>query len=172
MALRLGSVIHREGRLFLPSSQTTGAGGETVHQQISFTLSLDKASYQFSATSPAHMEATLIFFSTVSPPVVLEFFSLQHFEIIIINDNGDQVFQWSAGRAFPQIASNIPVTGEIEWDVDVTLADNLTANQGRPLPAGNYIAQAFLVNRTDVGTRNPQAFSRKYAANVMFTIAP
>jgi hypothetical protein len=104
--------------------------------------------------------------------VVLEFFSLQHFDVIIINDNGDQVFQWSAGRAFPQIASNIPVTGEIEWDVDVTLADNLTANQGRPLPAGNYIAQAFLVNRTDVGTRNPQAFSRKYAANVMFTIAP
>lgn len=92
--------------------------------------------------------------------------------MIIINDNGDQVFQWSAGRAFPQTASNIPVTGEIEWDVDVTLADNLTANKGKPLPAGNYIAQAFLVNRTDVGTRNPPAFSRKYAASVMFTIAP
>ena len=84
----------------------------------------------------------------------------------------DQLFQWSAGRAFSQIASNIPVTGEIEWDVDITLADNLTANKGTALPAGKYIAQAFLVNHTDVGTRNPHAFSKKYSASVMFTITP
>jgi hypothetical protein len=166
----LDQLFIEKGGYSMPSSQTTGAGGETVHQQISFTLSLDKASYQFSATSPAHMEATLIFFSTVSPPVVLEFFSLQHFEIIIINDNGDQVFQWSAGRAFPQIASNIPVTGEVKWDVDVALVDNLTANKGKALPAGRYIAQSFLVNHTDLGTRNPPAFSKKYAANLQFTI--
>ena len=97
---------------------------------------------------------------------------MRHFDVIIINDNGDPVFQWSAGRAFPQIASNIPVTGEIEWDVDITLADNLTSNKGRALSAGDYIVQAFLVTHTDVGTRNPQAFSKKYAASVMFTIAP
>jgi len=152
--------------------QAQGAGGETIYQQVAFTLALNKAVYPFNETAPSHAQANLVFISTVAPPVVLEFFSLQHFDVIIINDNGDKVFQWSAGRAFPQIASNIPVTGEIEWDVDVTLADNLTANKGKSLPAGNYIAQAFLVNRTDVGTRNPQAFSRKYAANVMFTIAP
>ena len=154
----------------IPQSQ--GAGGETIYQQVAFTLALDKAVYPFNATAPSHAQANLVFISTVAPPVVLEFFSLQHFDVIIINDNGDPVFQWSAGRAFPQIASNIPVTGEIEWDADITLADNLTANKGKSLPAGSYIAQAFLVNRTDVGTRNPQAFSRKYAASVMFTIAP
>jgi hypothetical protein len=154
----------------IPQSQ--GAGGETIYQQVAFTLALDKAVYPFNAATPSHARATLVFVSTVVPPVVLEFFSLQHFDLIIINDNGDAVFQWSAGRAFPQIASNIPVTGEIEWDIDITLADNLTANQGNPLAAGNYIAQAFLVNRTELGTRNPQAFSRKYAANVLFKIAP
>jgi hypothetical protein len=155
----------------MASPQSQGAGGETIYQQVSFTLALDRAVYSFDATNPPHAQANLVFISTVAPPVVLEFFSLQHFDVIIINDNGDPVFQWSAGRAFPQIASNIPVTGEIEWDVDITLADNLTADRGKPLPEGNYIAQAFLVNRTDVGTRNPQAFSRKYAANVMFAIA-
>jgi hypothetical protein len=156
----------------MPIPESQGAGGETIHQQVAFTLALDKAVYPFNVASPSHAQAKLVFSSTVVPPVVLEFFSLQHFDVTIINDNGDQVFQWSAGRAFPQIASNIPVTGEIEWDVDITLADNLTANNGKSLPAGNYIAPAFLVNHTDVGTRNPQAFSRKYAANVMFTIAP
>jgi hypothetical protein len=154
----------------IPQSQ--GAGGETIYQQVAFTLALDKAVYPFNAEAPSHAQANLVFISTVVPPLVLEFFSLQHFDVIIINDNGDQVFQWSAGRGFPQIASNIPVTGEIEWDVDITLADNLTANKGKSLPAGNYIAQAFLVNRTDVGTRNPQAFSRKYAGSVMFAVAP
>ena len=156
----------------MSSPQSQGAGGETIYQQVAFTLALNKAVYPFNETAPSHAQANLVFISTVTPPVVLEFFSLQHFDVIIINDNGDKVFQWSAGRAFPQIASNIPVTGEVEWNVDVTLADNLTANKGKPLPAGNYIAQAFLVNRTDVGTRNPQAFSRKYAASVMFTVAP
>ena len=33
------------------------------------------------------------------------------------------------------------MTGEIEWDVDITLADNLTGNKGKALPAGNYIVQ-------------------------------
>jgi hypothetical protein len=156
----------------MPVPQSQGAGGETIHQQVAFRLALDKAVYPFNEATPPHAQANLVFVSTVVPPVVLEFFSLQHFDVIIIDDNGDRLFQWSAGRAFPQIASNIPVTGEIEWDVDITLADNLTENKGKPLPPGKYIAQAFLVNRTDVGTRNPQAFSRKYAASVMFTIAP
>ncbi len=156
----------------MSSPQSQGAGGENIHQQIAFTLALDRAIYPFNAKAPSHAQANLVFIGTVAPPVVLEFFSLQHFDVIIINDNGDQVFQWSAGRAFPQIASNIPVTGEIEWEVDVTLADNLTANKGNALPAGNYIVQAFLVNHTDVGTRNPQAFSRKYSASVLFTITP
>ena len=55
------------------------------------------------------------------------------------------------------------MTGEIEWDVDITLADNLTGNSGRALPAGEiHIVQAFLVNRTDVGTaRTWQAFSEE-----------
>ena len=95
----------------MSTPQSQGAGGETIFQQVSFTLGLDKAVYPFNATTPSHAQASLAFISTVVPPVVLEFFSLQHFDVMIINDNGDPVFQWSAGRAFPQIASNIPVTG-------------------------------------------------------------
>ena len=146
------------------SEKSSGA----VDPQVSFTLSLNSAVYFQDPEVPLapHMIARLILRATVTPPVVLEFFSLQHFDLVIINDAGDEVFRWSAGRAFPMIASNVPVFGEEQWTVDVTLADPA----GALLPAGHYIAQSFLVTRTDPGTRNPVAFAKKYAASVEFSI--
>ena len=41
--------------------------------------------------------------------------------------------------------------GEVEWDVDITLADNLTVNKAKTLPAGTYIVQALLVNHNRYG---------------------
>jgi len=150
-----------------PGTEDFTHSSEPFEPRVSFTLSLDKALYiQDPKAPPPHMTAKLIFCATVKPPVVLEFFSFQHFDLIIINDNGDEVFQWSAGRKFPLIASNVPVFGEEKWTVDVTLADKT----GALLPAGDYIAQSFLVNHTDVGTRNPVAFAKKYAASVKFSI--
>jgi Intracellular proteinase inhibitor len=149
------------------SHSSEQAKGE-VDPQVSFTLSLNSAVYiqQPEVLSPPHMIARLILCATVKPPVVLEFFSLQRFDLVIINDAGDEVFRWSAGRAFPMIASNVPVFGKELWTVDVTLADRT----GALLPAGHYIAQSFLTTRTDVGTRNPVAFAKKYAASVEFSI--
>ena len=136
--------------------------------QVSFTLRLNSAVffYDQELAGPAHLIAHLIFCSTVTPPIVLEFFSLQHFDLVIINDAGGEVYRWSAGRKFPMIATNVPVFGEEHWTVDVTLADPT----GVPLPAGHYIAQSYLVTHTDPGTRNPVAFAKKYAASVEFSI--
>src|SRR5437879_3472932 len=93
--------------------------------QVSFTLRLNSAVffYDQELAGPAHLIAHLIFCSTVTPPIVLEFFSLQHFDLVIINDAGGEVYRWSAGRKFPMIATNVPVFGEEHWTVDVTLAD-------------------------------------------------
>lgn len=56
----------------IPQSQ--GAGGETIYQQVAFTLALDKGVYPFNETAPSHAQANLVFISTIVPPVVLEFF--------------------------------------------------------------------------------------------------
>jgi hypothetical protein len=64
------------------------------------------------------------------------------------------------------IASNVPVHREKHWPVQVTLADS----HGVALPAGHYIAQSYLMTRTDPGTRDPVAFAKKYAASVHFVI--
>jgi hypothetical protein len=139
-----------------------------VTQEVAFSLALDKAVYTVdpTASSPPQMTAVLVFRSTVSPPVVLEFFSYQRFDLLIINDAGDEVYRWSAGQIFPMIAENIPVTGEVHWTVDVPLANA----QGVALPMGQYIATAYLVLHTDAEIRNPAAFARKYAGSVRFSI--
>jgi hypothetical protein len=139
-----------------------------VIEEISFTLVLNNAVYTVDPTKSfaPQMSAQLIFRSTVSPPVVLEFFSLQRFDLQIINDAGEEVYLWSAGQIFPMIAENIRVIGEVHWIVDVPLVDT----ENVPLPTGQYIAHAYLVLHTDAGTRNPTAFARKYAASVRFMI--
>jgi hypothetical protein len=114
------------------------------------------------------MSAVLTFRSTVTPPVVLEWFSLQRYDFVITDGTGAEVYRWSAGRAFPQIASNQPVDGTERWEVDVTLADK----QAAPLPAGPYVVRAFLTTRTgDPGVQNPQAFAGKYSASLGFAIS-
>jgi hypothetical protein len=139
-----------------------------VEHRVSFTLALDSAVYSIGqgGSPPPEMTAHIRFCSTVSPPVVLHFFSLQRFDLDIINDAGAEVYKWSAGRVFPMLAQNISVTGEVHWKVAVPLADA----QGTPLPAGQYIAQAYLTLHTDPSTRNKPAFARKYAGSVLFSI--
>jgi hypothetical protein len=149
------------------ASENLGEGERYPH--LSFTLGIDKANYPAtsSSASPAHISAVLTFRSTVTPLVVLEWFSLQRYDIVITDGTGAEVYRWAAGREFPQIASNQPVDGTERWEVDVTLADK----QGTPLPAGPYVVRAFLTTRTnDPGVQNPQAFAGKYSASLGFTI--
>src|ERR687884_289500 len=92
---------------------------------VSFTLRLDKAIY-FNTPEPdppAHLIAQLIFRGTVIPPVMLEYFSTQRFDLVIINQSDTEVYRWSTGRIFSMIASIGPVVGEKIWTVDVVLAD-------------------------------------------------
>jgi hypothetical protein len=139
-----------------------------VEHSVSFTLALDNAAYSIGEDGSSAPEMTVYnkFCSNVSPPVVLQFFSLQRFDLEIINDAGEKVFQWGAGRVFPSIAQNVSVTGEVHWKVVVPLADA----QGAPLPPGEYIAEGYLTLHTDPNTRNPTAFARKYAGSVLFAI--
>jgi hypothetical protein len=115
-----------KGQDFSHSSKESSG---VVDPQVSFTLSLNSAVYfqDPEVPVPPHMIARLIICATVTPQVVLEFFSLQHFDLAIINDAGEEVFLWSAGRVFPMIASNVPIFGEEQWTVDVTLADQTGA---------------------------------------------
>ena len=116
---------------------STGSG-------VCFNLGIDEAVYPAAtASSPVRMNYALTFVSTVSPPVVLKWFSLQRYDVLITGCMGAKVYRWSAGRAFPDIASNEPVLGEKQWVVDATLADS----QGVPLPVGPYVIRADLVNR-------------------------
>jgi hypothetical protein len=134
---------------------------------VSFTLRLDKAVY-FNTPEPdppAHLIAQLVFRGTVIPPVIVEFFSLQRFELLIINSSDTEVYRWSKGRAFPFLASIGPVVGEVSWKVDVILADS----NGKSLPAGRYVTKAFLATSVD-GTV-PQDIPGKYSASVGFLIS-
>jgi hypothetical protein len=136
---------------------------------VSFTLGIDKAVYPAAAgsSSPVHMTAVLTFRSTVSPRVVLEWFSLQRYDVVITDGTGAEVYRWSTGRAFALIASNEPVHGSERWEVDVPLADT----HGVPLPGGPYVIRAYLMNRTnDPGVQDPQAFAGKYSASLGFSI--
>src|SRR5882724_6428397 len=100
---------------------------------VSFELSLNNAVYQ-NSPSAAQMSARMTIRSNVNPPLILEFFSLQRFDFLIINSAGSELYRWSAGRVFPMIASNVPIEGEEHWTVDVPLSNA----QGTPFPSGEY----------------------------------
>jgi Intracellular proteinase inhibitor len=136
---------------------------------VSFTLGIDRAVYPAAAdpSSPSHMSAVLTFRSRVSPPVVLEWFSYQRYDVVITDGTGAEVYRWADGRAFPMIASNQPVDGRVDWEVDVPLA----GEDGTPLPPGPYVVRAYLTTRTnDAGVEDPQAFAGKYSASLGFSI--
>ncbi len=97
-----------------------------VETRVSFQLGLNAADFPAATdpSKPAHMSAKLTICSTLKPALVLEFFSAQRYDAVITNGEGVAVYHWSNGRVFPQIASLVPVDGEMDWVIDIPLADD------------------------------------------------
>src|SRR5579862_8131686 len=135
-------------------------------QSVSFSLRLDSGTYPYdsNARSAPRIAARLTLSSTISLPLVLEFFSSQEFEFLILNHTGEEVHRWGAGRVFSPVSATVLVSGEKHWTVDVPLLD---AN-GVPLPPGLYIAQSYLLTRADAVRTSTTAQS--YLASVAFSI--
>ena len=125
-------------------------GGATIVSQpeLSMTLALDRAVYTDSAT----LTARLTIRNTTSDPVSLTFLTGQIYDLEIKNQKGDVVYRWSNGRLFPQIVSDVAIEGEKDYVITAPLAD---------LPAGNYVAQAWLV---------ADGPARAYSASAAFQI--
>jgi hypothetical protein len=121
-------------------------GGVTVVSapEISFALTLDQAVY-----TSRDMIARLTLRATQPDPLTLTFNSGQIFDLVIRDSGGAEVFRWSKGRLFTQVMQTIAFSGEKDWAIQIALTDP----DGKPLPAGKYVAEAYLTNS------GPRAYS-------------
>ena len=77
------------------------------------------------------------------PPIGLEFPSGQKFDVTLTNEDGEEVYRWSDGKAFTLALVHTELRhGERNWTVQVPLVDR----SGTPLPAGYYQLKAWLTN--------------------------
>jgi Intracellular proteinase inhibitor len=140
-----------------------------VETRVSFQLGLNAADFPAATdpSKPAHMSAKLTICSTLKPALVLEFFSAQRYDAVITNGEGVAVYHWSNGRVFPQIASLVPVDGEMDWVIDIPLADD----HGVALPPGPYVIRAYLMTFTGFpGVQDHAAFAGVYSGSLYFRV--
>jgi len=139
-------------------------GGITVVSQpeLSFGLSLDRAAYTANLMPPvdpqrAAPELTArITLRNTTRPVGLAYPSGQDFDLVIRDEKGQAVYQWSRGKAFPAVFRNETFgPGQKDFLLAVRLADRA----GQPLPQGNYVAEVWLATEP-----------RQFAASVGFEI--
>lgn len=87
---------------------------------------------------------------------MLVFPSGQDFDLLLRNDKGEVVYQWSAGKFFPEAVRRLPFgPGEKNFAFSVPLSDK----EGKPLAVGRYVAEAWLATQP-----------RSYAASVTFEV--
>jgi hypothetical protein len=140
-----------------------------MSHHVSFKLRINGSTYTHdqAGRKAATLEARLTIEANLSPPLVLEFFSEQYYDLEIVNDAGEDVARWSAGKVFPMTATNMTIQGQKQWDVAMSLADV----SGKPLPAGLYVVKAFLTTHTEPFIRKPRAFAPlQHAASLAFAI--
>ena len=156
-------LVHREQAAGGPAMLTwelvhARLGGVTYisEQGVSFGLTLDRSVYPASA----EMVARLTLRNTNWEPVQLQFPTSQTFDLVVRNEKGDIVYRWSDGRAFLTVVrSETYGYGEKNYAILAPLADAA----GRPLPAGKYLAEAWLP------TSAPQSFSASAAFQIAAT---
>jgi hypothetical protein len=73
--------------------------------------------------------------NTGPDPVTLTYPSGQRFDVVLRNDKGDAVYQWSRGRLFTAMVGTLAVAGEKNFVVDLPLAS---------IPSGRYTVEAWL----------------------------
>ncbi|MFB3829064.1 MAG: BsuPI-related putative proteinase inhibitor [Bryobacteraceae bacterium] len=124
-------------------------GGITVisGKETGFTLTLDQSVYR-----TPQMLARLTLRHTQDAPLRLTFNSGQRYDLVIKNEKGDVVYQWSRGKFFTlAIGTEIIGPGEKNWAIAAPLDD---------IPNGHYVAEAWLTS----------AGPRAYAASAGFDI--
>jgi hypothetical protein len=132
--------------------------------EYSFGLTLDRSLYianLMPVVDPVRavprMLARITLKHSQPGPVRVTFASGQTYEFVLKNERGEEVYRWSDGKAFTQALRNEAFDpGEKNWTVEVLLA----AKDGRPLPQGRYLAEAWLVT----------AGGKQFAASLPFEI--
>jgi hypothetical protein len=132
--------------------------------ELSFHLAIDRPLYYADFMPPVDpvrsvpvLTARLTLRNTSSLPVTLQFNSGQQYDLVIRDAAGQQVYQWSQGRAFTAILGRLELKeGERTFVEEIRLADR----SGRTFPQGRYTLEAWLT--TSEG--------KVYAATVPFEI--
>ena len=153
MVSRIEQSIAGPRKFDLVYSNTGGVTSVTA-PHVSFSLNLDQGTYQAGAA----FLAQLTFRNTTAEPIQLEWSSQQRFDLQIFDTTGVEVYRWSNGIVFAQVASNESFQGERNWVVPATLQ----ANDKSRLPAGRYVMQGYLTT----GSR----LAKAYSASVGFEI--
>lgn len=141
-------------------------GGVTfvAEREVSFRLSLDRAVYYADLMPPVdprrsvpEMTARLTLRNTHPEPIPLHFSNGQSYDLVLRTEEGREVYRWSEGKGFIEVMRQESLApGERNYVVLAPLGDR----EGKPLPEGRYIAEAWLT------TMGP----RLYSATVGFEI--
>lgn len=112
--------------------------------EMSTNLDLDREIYSSSDTLKARLT---IRNSTGDPgdPGLLSFSSGQTYDLEIRDEQGQAVYQWSRGKTFPQIVSDLEIQDQKEYVIFAPFSK---------LPRGHYVAQAWFT-----ADGPPRAFS-------------
>ncbi len=104
-------------------------GGVTVltAPEVSFTVAASQAQ--------TALDVRLSLRNTTAAPTELNFNSGQQFDVVLYDENGKEVYQWSRGKAFTQVVGHVTVSGEKSWLVEAPLTD---------IPAGRYALKGWL----------------------------
>jgi hypothetical protein len=114
--------------------------------EVSTGLLTTKASLSLPVSD--NLQVRLAVANSTAAPVTLQFSDGKRYDLLIKNEKGDVVGQWSLGIAFIQTPGTVIVTpgGEQSWGILMPLND---------LPPGRYSAHAWVA----AANAAPQAFS-------------
>ncbi len=139
-------------------------GGLTVLQEKHLTtgLTLDRSTYVSDLEPPVDpnrarplMTARLNLRNSTMDPVKLEFPSGQRYDFEIRSEKGEVIYRWSDGKAFPLVMGYESFgPGERNYVIAVRLA----GRDGKPLPPGKYVAEAWLATTAPQGFRASAVF--------------
>ena len=110
-------------------------GGVTVVSapEMSVSVTLDRHTYEPASTLAARFTVR----HTQPEPLPVAFSSSQEFELVLLDEQGREVYRWSDGKAFLPVTREVELPpGEKNWTIDAPLGK---------LPPGLYTAEAWLV---------------------------
>jgi hypothetical protein len=115
--------------------------------ELSFGIALDNSIYTVDMMPPvspataAPLLTARLRLRNTAQPITLVFPSGQSFDFTVTNDKGVIVYRWSDGQAFPMVV-RAETFGPGEKDFVIQL--RLNGSDKAPLPAGHYVAEAWL----------------------------